>query len=258
MEDYIIRPVFEEDVQALLDIYAYYVEKTAATFEYEPPTVDEFIGRIKSAQRRYPYLCISYDDEIVGFAFAHAFRERPAYDYSAEVTIYLHHDHRHEGYGKAIYTALETELKRMGVMDLYACVAVPKGDDEHLSMDSPRFHEAMGYQICGTFANCGYKFGRWYDMVWMVKHISDHADDPKPIIPYPDLQPVGRGGEKLSYYDDKLVRLHTKWGEVFYGVADHFSAEYGMHEFGNEEEGLQIDNFIFYDGEIAGIEVLSL
>lgn len=257
MEDYIIRPVFEEDVQALLDIYSYYVENTAATFEYEPPTADEFSGRISSARRRYPYLCISCDDEIVGFAFAHAFRERPAYDYSTEVTIYLHPEHRHEGYGKLIYTALEAELARIGVRDLYACVAVPKGVDEHLSMDSPNFHKSMGYTVCGTFTNCGYKFGRWYDMVWMVRHIGDHPDAPAPIIPYPDLQPVGRGSEKLSYYNEKAVRLHTKYGEVFYGTADHFSAEYGMHESGNEEEGLQIDNFVFYNSEIAGIEAVS-
>lgn len=258
MEDFIIRPVFEEDAQTLLDIYSYYVRNTAATFEYEPPTADEFLGRIKSAQRRYPYLCVSCDDEIVGFAFAHAFRERPAYDYSAEVTIYLHPDERHKGYGKAIYTALETELALMGVSDLYACVAVPHGDDEHLSMDSPRSHEAMGYRVCGTFTNCGYKFGRWYDMVWMVKHIGDHPEHPEPLVPYPDLQPHGRVGEKLSDYDDKTVRLRTKHGEAFFGTASYFPAEYGLHELGVEEEGVQIDNYVFYDSEIAEITEVSL
>lgn len=187
MKDCVIRQACAGDVPALLEIYAYYVRRTAATFEYEPPTEEEFFARITSAQRRYPYLVLLCGNEIMGFAFAHAFRERPAYDYSVENTVYLRPDARHMGYGKALYTALERELKRMGVKNMYACVAVPDGEDAHLSDDSPRFHEAMGYSVCGRFTNCGYKFGRWYTMVWMEKRIGDFSDQPEPLIPYPTL-----------------------------------------------------------------------
>ena len=182
-----IRTVRPEDAAELLDVYRYYVENTAVTFEYEPPTEDEFRARIVSASARYPYLCIEDESGIRGFAFAHHFRERPAYDYGVEVTIYLRHDCRHKGLGRAIYTALEHELRRMGVRVLYACIAVPDGEDGKLSMDSPRFHEALGYRVCGEFRNCGYKFGRWYTMVWMEKIIGDFPEKPAPLIPYPEL-----------------------------------------------------------------------
>ena len=145
-ESYIIREATEDDAPALREIYAYYVKNTAATFEYQPPSVEEFSARIENARKRYPYLLIEHDFEILGFAFAHAFRERPAYDYAAEVTIYLREDMRHRGLGRIIYTALEDELRRIGVLSLYACVALPSGDDEHLTPDSPRFHEALGYR----------------------------------------------------------------------------------------------------------------
>ena len=182
-----IRSVRPDDARALSEIYRYYVENTAVTFEYEAPTVSEFLSRINAYTKHYPYLCIEAEGELLGFAFAHAFRERPAYDYSAEVSIYLRSDCRRTGLGREIYTALENELKRMGVRILYACVAVPEDNDPHLPPDSPLFHEALGYRKCGEFRRCGYKLGRWYTMIWMEKMIGDFPDIPSPLIPYPDL-----------------------------------------------------------------------
>lgn len=259
MEDFdsfIIREVTAEDVAALLKIYAYYVENTAATFEYQPPTLEDFTGRIIRARKRYPYLLIEHEDEIMGFAFAHAFRERPAYDYAAEVTIYLRHDCRHRGFGRILYTALEEELRRMGMLSLYACVALPSGKDEHLSFDSPRFHEALGYHRCGEFRNCGYKFGKWYTMVWMEKTIGVYPEHPAPLTAYPDLLKSTDNivPESLSKYDGSEVRLVTKYGEMFRGECDSFPAEYGMHELGREEEGVQIDCFVFYRSDIRSME----
>ena len=102
MERFTVRTVTPEDAQALLDIYSWYVENTAVSFELEPPTVEEFRARIAYYRRRYPYLCVTQGDVIVGFAFAHAFRERAAYDYAAETTIYLRHDMRRRGAGRLI------------------------------------------------------------------------------------------------------------------------------------------------------------
>lgn len=256
IDDYVICEATPEDAGELLDIYSYYVENTAATFEVRPPTLTEFTGRIIGAQKKYPYLLITHDEEIMGFAFAHAFRERPAYDYAAEVTIYLRHDLRRRGYGKILYTALEEELKRMGVISLYACVALPSGEDEHLSMDSPVFHEALGYRRCAEFRNCGYKFGTWYTMVWMEKILCDFPDRPAPLTSYPDLmnQTAKNVPENLSVYDEQQVRLVTEYGEMFRGEATSFCAEYGMHEFGVEEEGIQIDSCIFYRHDIRSVE----
>ena len=256
MESMIIREATAEDAGALLEIYAYYVQNTAATFEYQPPAIEEFTARILNAGKRYPYLLIEHEEEIFGFAFAHAFRERPAYDYAAEVTIYLREDMRHKGLGRIIYTALEEELRRMGVLSLYACVALPSGEDERLSMDSPRFHEALGYSRCGEFRNCGYKFGTWYTMVWMEKVIGEFPAQPAPLTAYPELlkNTAKNVPEPLSKYDDRAVRLVTEYGEMFRGECSSFSAEYGMHEFGVEEDGVQIDSYVFYQSGIRSIE----
>ena len=184
MKDYSIRKATLNDAEKLLDIYSYYVNNTAVTFEYEPPTVEEFRGRISSALKKYPYLVIESGDDILGFAFAHAFRERPAYDYSVETTIYIRRDSRKSGLGRAVYTALEDELRKMGVTNMYACVGYADEEDGYLTNASPRFHERMGFKTIGKFTNCGYKFGKWYSMIWMEKIINDYLSPMPPLKPY--------------------------------------------------------------------------
>lgn len=85
--------------------------------------------------------------------------------------------------GHALYEALEDALRRMGILSAYACVACPNPDDEHLTDASSRFHERMGYAKVGEFADCGNKFGRWYDIAWMKKDLGPHKPDPKPVTP---------------------------------------------------------------------------
>lgn len=188
MNGYRIRSAVPDDAAQIARIYGYYVENTAVSFEYLPPTEDEIRSRILRYRQRYPYLCAEQDGALVGFAFAHAFRERPAYDYAAETSIYIRHDMRRSGVGRLLYDALEAGLKGMGVTNLYACIAVPDGDDPHLTNASPLFHERLGYRVCGTFYNCGRKFGRWYTMIWMEKIIGGFADDPPPLVPYPAVE----------------------------------------------------------------------
>ena len=188
MHDPIIRPVTVDDAPALREIYAYYVENTGVTFEYEPPNCEEFARRITATLPKYPYLCVERDGEILGFSFAHAFRDRPAYDYSVETTIYIRHDVRGEGFGRMIYSALEDILKAMGITNLYACVGYAETEDEYLTNASPRFHERMGYRTVGKFFNCGHKFGRWYSMIWMEKIIGDFSLSPAPVIPFGEVQ----------------------------------------------------------------------
>lgn len=184
MTDCTIRTATADDAAALLAIYTYYVENTAVTFEYEPPTLSEFRARILAVLPRYPYLVVERDGEILGFSFAHAFRERPAYDYAVETTIYIRHDVRGTGCGRAVYTALEDALRSMGVTNLYACVGYAECEDEYLTNASPRFHERMGYKTCGMFRNCGYKFDRWYSMIWMEKIIGDFHSPMPPLKSY--------------------------------------------------------------------------
>ncbi len=182
MDDLIIRPARPGDAAALLEIYEYYVNHTAVTFEYDAPSEDEFRHRIENTLRRYPYLAAEVNGKIVGYAYAGAFKNRAAYDWSVEVTVYLSPDMRRRGIGRALYGELERQLGEMGILNLYACIAVPAGeDDEYLNHDSVDFHARMGYAVAGRFRRCGYKFGRWYDMVWMEKMIGGHLPDTKPV-----------------------------------------------------------------------------
>lgn len=170
----VIRAATREDAGSLLKIYSYYVENTAISFEYVAPSLDEFSKRISSTLEKYPYIVLEDDGLIRGYAYAGAFHSRAAYAHCCEVTIYLDHDSKDNGYGKALYEALEKALKKMGIINLYACIADPEVEDEYLTKNSECFHQHMGYTKVGEFHKCGYKFGRWYNMIWMEKIIGEH------------------------------------------------------------------------------------
>ena len=86
--------------------------------------------------------------------------------------------------GRVLYEALADRLKAMGILNLYACIGYPQVEDEYLTKNSAQFHEHLGFTLAGTFHNCGYKFGRWYDMIWMEKIIGEHRPDQPDIVPY--------------------------------------------------------------------------
>lgn len=176
-----IEKVTIKDSEELLKIYAPYILKTAITFEYEVPSLEEFKQRITNIASKYPYLKLIDNDEIVGYAYANSFSERKAYDYSVETTIYLKENARGKGYGKVLYQALEDSLKRMGILNMNACIAYPKVEDETLTFSSVHFHRSCGFKSVGVFHNSGYKFNKWYDMIWMEKQIGEHPSDLKPV-----------------------------------------------------------------------------
>lgn len=170
-----IRDARRDDARSLLEIYSYYVENTAISFELTTPSLSEFERRITEIQEHYPYLVIENDGRIEGYAYAHLFVGRDAYSYSAETTIYLDHNSQRNGYGRMLYEELENRLKQMGIINLYACIGVPSEEDEYLTNNSMDFHSHLGYKTVGTFRNCGRKFNKWYSMIWMEKLIGDHA-----------------------------------------------------------------------------------
>ena len=167
MENITIRTAALDDAEEILKIYAYYVEHTAITFEYEVPTLDEFRERIAKTLKKYPYLVIMVEDKIMRYAYAGAFVGRAAYDWSVVLTIYLAHDARKSGLGRKLYAALEQELAKMGILNLYACIGYPEEEDEYLTKNSAEFHAHLGFKKVGEFYKCGYKFGRWFHMIWM-------------------------------------------------------------------------------------------
>lgn len=182
-----LRVVSPEDAEALLRIYVPYVRETAITFEYTVPSVEEFRGRISRTLSRYPYLAAVQDGEIAGYAYTGAFHERAAYDWCVESSIYLDMSRRGSGIGRKLYQALEGVTLAQNILNLNACIACPEVEDEYLTNNSVEFHAHMGYRMVGRFETCGYKFGRWYHMVWMEKLLAEHPQFPKAVIPFPQL-----------------------------------------------------------------------
>ena len=165
----------------LLEIYAPYVKKTAISFEYDVPTVTEFAERIEKTLQKYPYLMATRQGEILGYACTHPFVGRAAYDWSAEVTIYLSENQKGMGIGRKLYQTLEEISKLQNILNLNACIGYPEIEDEYLTKNSVEFHTHMGYRMVGMFHNSGYKFGRWYHMVWMEKIIGNHQANQPPV-----------------------------------------------------------------------------
>ena len=182
-----IRVAREEDSAALAAIYGWYVENTAVSFEYEAPTAREFAGRIREILQTHPFLVYEEDGQLLGYAYAHPLIRRKACDWAAEVSIYIRRDVRGRGIGRALYEALEKILYKQNICTLEACVAACDREDKYLTDSSVRFHTRMGYETVGKMRDCGYKFGAWYDLLWMEKHIADRKTGAKPVIFFPEL-----------------------------------------------------------------------
>ena len=182
-----IRMASEADAEEILKIYSPYVTDTAITFEYEVPTVAAFSLRIKDTLQKYPYIVAVEDGHIIGYAYASAFNERAAYDWAVETTVYLKQDCRGRGLGKMLYIALEDILKRQNILNLNACIAYAPVEDRYLNNTSAAFHQHLGYSKVAHFTKCGYKFGTWYDMIWMEKMLCDHPVTPARFIPIAEI-----------------------------------------------------------------------
>lgn len=172
--DIIIRDAKVTDAKAIQTIYTPYVEKTAITFEYNVPTEEEFCRRIETVQQKYPWIVAMVNGKVVGYAYASAFKPRDAYQWAIETSIYVDCNMKRSGIGRQLHEALEQRLKMQGILNMNACISFIESEDEYLTQDSVRFHERLGYQKVAHFHQCGKKFNRWYDMIWMEKMIGEH------------------------------------------------------------------------------------
>ena len=160
-----IRAAREEDVPAILEIYALYIRETTITFEYEVPSLSEFADRFREVTRVLPWLVYEEEGEILGYAYASRPFARAAYAWCAEPSIYLRGDAKGRHIGKKLYAALEELLRQMGYQVSFAIIT---GENER----SLSFHLAHGYTQCGLFRHCGLKFGRWLDVYWLEKRLN--------------------------------------------------------------------------------------
>ena len=172
--DIIIRDAKVTDAKAIQTIYTPFVETTAITFEYNVPSEEEFCRRIETVQQKYPWIVAMVNGKVVGYAYASAFKPRDAYQWAIETSIYVDNNNKRSGIGRQLHEALEQRLKMQGILNMNACISFIDPEDEYLTQDSVRFHERLGYQKVAHFHQCGKKFNRWYDMIWMEKMIGEH------------------------------------------------------------------------------------
>lgn len=177
-----LRFAVPEDAKALLRIYAQYID-TNITFEYVLPSEEEFVERICSFLQVYPYLVCEENGRIVGYAYAHRLQERAAYQWNAELSIYIDRDARSHGLGRRMYTALMALLRLQGVKTAYAIITQPNERSE-------RLHEAMGFARIGVMHSTGYKNGEWHDVAYFEKALAPYENDPRPVVPISEIDPA--------------------------------------------------------------------
>lgn len=169
------RLVKEDDAEKLVEIYAPYVRDTNITFEYEVPTVDEFKQRITKIVSKFPYIVACINNEIVGYTYASTFRERVAYNWGVETSIYIDEQYQGRKIGELLYVKLEQILALQNITNLVASITYP-------NPQSIAFHERLGYKKIAHFTKCGYKQEQWYDMIFMEKMINEHTIPAKEVI----------------------------------------------------------------------------
>lgn len=160
-----------EDAGQLSDIYRPFCEDSCVSFETEAPGPGEMAARIERIQRKFPWLVDEREGRVAGYAYASPHRERAAYRWAVEVTVYVHEAHRGRGVGRALYTELFARLRSQGLFKAYAGILVP-------NPASQRFHESMGFTLVGVYSRIGYKLGAWRDVGWWQYSIQPEIDEP--------------------------------------------------------------------------------
>jgi phosphinothricin acetyltransferase len=166
-----VRDGSEADAAACAAIYASYVENTAITFELEPPTPEEMAGRIAKASTSYAWLVLEDDGRVMGYAYGGPYKERAAYRWACEVSVYLEPGLRRRGAGRALYEALLPRLASRGFRTAVAGMTLPNDASEGL-------HRAMGFEPVGVWRRIGWKRGAWHDVAWVQRALAAGDDPP--------------------------------------------------------------------------------
>jgi L-amino acid N-acyltransferase YncA len=176
-----IRLATEQDAEGTLAIYAPIVRTTPISFELEPPGVDEMRQRIADTLAYLPWLVCEDHGAMLGYAYASKHRVRAAYQWSVDVSVYVHAPARRAGVGRALYTSLLKILVLQGYYNALAGIALP-------NPASVGFHEALGFRPVGVYRAIGYKLGAWYDVGWWQLALQESSLRPDPPLPFKRVQ----------------------------------------------------------------------
>jgi L-amino acid N-acyltransferase YncA len=175
----LIRPADPaRDAEAIANIYAPYVTDSVISFEYEAPTAAEMARRIERLTKTHAWLIAEGDRGITGYAYGCPHRERAAYQWATEVSVYVDPRHQRRGAGRALYEALCSLLADQGYRIALGGIALP--NDASVAL-----HEACGFKPVGVYRGIGFKHGAWWDVGWWQLDLASAADDGRPREPGP-------------------------------------------------------------------------
>lgn len=175
-----IRTARDEDAAAIHAIYAPSITDGVATFETELPGVDVMRERIRARLQQYPWLVWEDAGDVLAYAYAGRFRERAAYDWIAETSIYVRADAHRRGIARKLYGVLLDAMRLQGINQAVGVITLP-------GTASVTMHETMGFSAAGVWRQCGYKLGQWWDVGVWQKQLQTPAATPLPIIPFPQI-----------------------------------------------------------------------
>lgn len=175
-----VRPAQLSDAQRMLDIYAPNILHSFVTFENEVPEATVFAQRIAHYEQRFPWLVYDVDGTIAGYVYASPHRDRAAYQWCCESSIYMHESFKGRGAGKVLYQTLFHLLKLQGLRRVYAGITLP-------NEASVRLHDGLGFQWLATYDHVGYKMGEWKDVGWWQLQLNPLDALPQPPTPFTEL-----------------------------------------------------------------------
>lgn len=192
-----IRLATPKDGEAILHIYKWYIENTAITFETAVPTVEAFEKRIENILAGFPWLVCEVDDVVAGYAYASKHGERAAYQWSADLSIYVDERYHRRHIARALYQALEELLRLQGYYTVWAGVTTPNPKSE-------AFHTAYGFEPVGVFENVGYKLGQWRGVKWFRYVLTEYGEEPAAPKPFPEVKDAEVLGEILRAAEELI------------------------------------------------------
>lgn len=170
-----IRYAVVEDASAILKIYEPFILHSSITFEYTVPSLDEFTKRIEGILSKYPFFVYEEDGVVVGYAYANRFRERAAYNWDVETSIYIDPNHQRKGIATKLYQRMLDECQHRGFHNAVGGITMP--NDKSVSM-----HDKFGFRHVGIFTNSGWKQGKWYDVLFVEKNLNPCNGEPHEIV----------------------------------------------------------------------------
>ncbi len=187
-----IRLARVSDAAEIQAIYAPIVQNTVISFELEVPTVAEIAQRLEKYLEFAPWLVLEQDGEIWGYVYASRYRERAAYQWSVDVSAYVHEKARGKGVGTALYSALFKLLELQGFHQAFAGITLP-------NPASVGLHESLGFRPIGIYRSVGYKRGSWHDVGWWQKTLQGGWAAPKPLLSLLELQALPQWEAALEF-----------------------------------------------------------